>query len=206
MKNISYIINGVFAVAIIVLFILFFTSNKKNTEGDSTLLKFAEGDTTGVLPIAYINVDSLLHHYNLYNDSSEELLLEQKKINTIVDQKRKQLEGEYADFQKKVQNNAFLSQERYEQEGKRIQGLEASIQGQVQKLQADMYEKQDKMNNQISDSIRINVEDYNKKANYQLIFSNTPITKNIIVAKGSYDITKVIIAQMNSRYQKETVK
>lgn len=205
MKNISYIINGVFAVAIIVLFILFFTSNKKNTEGDSSLLKFAEGDTTGVLPIAYITVDSLLHHYNLYNDASEELLLEQKKINTTADQKRRQLEAEYADFQKKAQNNAFLSQERGEQEANRIRNLEASIQGQIQKLQNDYLEKQMKMNAQISDSIRINLEDYNKKANYQLIFSNTGMD-NIIVAKSSYDITKVITAQMNARYKKEPVK
>lgn len=205
MKNISYIINGVFAVAIIVLFILFFTSNKKNTEGDASLPKFAAGDTTGVLPIAYITVDSLLHHYNLYNDASEELLLEQRKINTTADQKRKQLEAEYADFQKKAQNNAFLSQERGEQEANRIRNLEASIQGQIQKLQNDYLDKQMKMNTQISDSIRINLEDYNKKANYQLIFSNTGMD-NIIVAKGSYDITKAIIAQMNARYKKEPAK
>lgn len=205
MKNISYIINGVLAVAIIVLFILFFTSNKKNATVDSTLLKFAEGDTTGVLPIAYINVDSLLHHYNLYNDASEELLLEQKKMNATAQQKSQQLEAEYADFQKKAQNNAFLSPERGQQEETRIRNLQASIQNQMQKLQADFYDKQNKMNNQISDSIRINLEEYNKKANYQLIFSNTGMD-NIIVAKSSYDITKAIIAQMNNRYKKEVAK
>lgn len=205
MKNISYIINGVLAVAIIVLFILFFTSNKKNTEGDSTRLKFAEGDTTGVLPIAYINVDSLLHHYNLYNDASEELLLEQNKIKTTAEQKGKQLEGEYKEFQRKAQNNAFLSQERYDQELARIQNLEASIKNQIQKLQYDLGEKQLRMNAQITDSIRINLEDYNKTANYQLIFSNTGMD-NIIVAKSSYDITTSIIAKMNGRYKKEAAK
>jgi len=40
MKNISYIINGVFAVAIIVLFILFFTSNKGNTGTEDSSLTF----------------------------------------------------------------------------------------------------------------------------------------------------------------------
>lgn len=202
MKNISYIINGVLAVAIIVLFILFFTSNKKNTAGDSALLKIAEGDSTGVLPVAYVNIDSLLRHYNLYNDASEELLLESNKIKATAEQKGKQLESEYADFNKKAQNNAFLSQERYDQETVRIRNLETSIQNQIQKLQYDLGEKQLRMNAQISDSIRINLEHYNKKANYQIIFSNTGMD-NIIVAKSSYDITKAIIAQMNSRYKKE---
>lgn len=205
MKNISYIINGVLAVAIIVLFVLFFTSNKGNNSGDTTTLAFSKGDTTSVLPVAFINVDTLLTHYNLYNDSSENLLLEQKKINSTVEQKRRQLEGEYAEFQKKVQNNAFLSQERYEQEGKRIQNLEASIQNQIQKLQGDYLQKQASMNSQIFDSIHANLEDYNKKANYQIIFSNTGFD-NILIAKDSYDITKVIINQMNSRYKKESAQ
>jgi len=205
MKNISYIINGVLAVAIIVLFIMFFTSNKKNSAGDTTPLKFAEGDSSSLLPVAFINVDTLLTHYNLYNDSSEDLLVDQNKINATVSQKRKQLENEYADFQKKVQNNAFLSQDRYDQETKRIQNLEASIQNQIQKLQNDYLQKQAQMNSQIFDSIHVNLEDYNKKANYQIIFSNTGFD-NILVAKHSYDITKVILNQMNNRYKKEAAK
>lgn len=205
MKNISYIINGVLAVAIIVLFVLFFTSNKNNNSGDTTTLAFSKGDTTSVLPVAFINVDTLLTHYNLYNDSSENLLLEQKKINSTIEQKGRQFEGEYAEFQKKLQNNAFLSQERYEQEGKRIQSLEISIKSQINKLQNDYLEKQARMNSQIFDSIHANLEDYNKNANYQIIFSNTGFD-NILIAKDSYDITKIIINQMNSRYKKESAQ
>lgn len=204
MKNISYIINGVLAVAIIVLFVLFFTSNKNNTP-QTTTLAFSEGDSTSVLPIAYVNVDTLLTHYNLYNDSNEELILEQKKFESTAQQKKKQLESEYGDFNKKLQNNAFLSQDRAEQEAARIQKLEVSIQNDLQRLQTEIMQKQAKMNSQIFDSIRVNLDDYNKKANYQVIFSNTGFD-NILVAKESYDITKTMISQMNSRYKKEQAK
>lgn len=206
MKNISYIINGVLAVAIIVLFVLFFSSEKKGSEGGSSYLKIAEGDSTGVLPVAYVNIDSLVSNYTLYDESNTELMAEQTKINATAEQKHRQLKDEYDKFQKKVQINAFLTQEKGEEEAKRIQNLEVSIQNQMQKLEKDYMEKQSKMNQRISDSIRVNLEDYNKKANFQIIFSNTPMTKNILVAKDSYDITNAIILQMNNRYKKEATK
>ncbi|WP_108823199.1 OmpH family outer membrane protein [Dysgonomonas sp. Marseille-P4361] len=205
MKNISYIINGVLAVAIIVLFILFFTSNKNSTPQTTTTLAFSEGDSTSVLPIAYVNVDTLLTHYNFYKDSFEELAAEEKKITATAEQKKRQLESEYNTFNQKLQKNAFLSQEQFDSEANRIRNLEANIQNSLQKLQADIMQKQAKMNTQIFDSIRVNLNDYNKKANYQIIFSNTGFD-NILVAKDSYDITKTIVDKMNSRYKKEQAK
>lgn len=204
MKNISYIINGALAVAIIVLFILFFTS--KNSSSDSnTTIAFSKEDSTSVLPVAFINVDTLLTQYNLYNDSFEEIAAEEKKIASTAEQKKKQLENEYNTLNQKLQKNAFLSQEQFDAEANRIRNLEASIQNNIQKLQADFFQKQNKMNNQIFDSIRVNLDDYNKKANYHIIFSNRGLD-NILTAKKSYDITKVIVEQMNSRYKKESAK
>lgn len=204
MKNISYIINGVLAVAIIVLFILFFTSKDKNSDSTTTIA-FSKEDSTSVLPVAYVNVDTLLTHYNLYKDSNENLLAEQRKLESTAEQKKKQLESEYNTFNQKLQKNAFLSQEQYDAEANRVRNIEASIQRDLQKLQGEIMEKQGKMNVQIFDSLKVNLEDYNKKANYHIIFSNTGFD-NILVAKESYDITKVMIAQMNSRYKKESAK
>lgn len=204
MKNISYIINGVLAVAIIVLFILFFSSKDKASESTTTIA-FSKEDSTSVLPVAYVNVDTLLSKYNLYNDSSEELALEYKKIESTAKQKQNQLQNEYADFTKKLQNNLFISQERAEQEQARVRNLEVTIQRDMQKLENDYLQKQARMNSQIFDSVRVNLNDYNKIANYHIIFSNTGFD-NILVAKESYDITKAIINQMNSRYKKESAK
>lgn len=204
MKNISYIINGVLAVAIIVLFILFFSS-KGNTSDSTTTIAFSKEDSTTVLPVAYVNVDTLLTHYNLYKDSFDELAAEEKKIASTAEQKKKQLESEYNTLNQKLQKNAFLSQEQFDTEANRIRNLEASIQNNIQKLQADYMQKQAKMNNQIFDSLRVNLEDYNKKANYHIIFSNRGFD-NILTAKESYDITKVVVDQMNARYKKESAK
>ncbi|WP_029904701.1 OmpH family outer membrane protein [Prevotella sp. 10(H)] len=205
MKNISYIINGVLAVAIIVLFILFFTSNKKGTEGGSASLNFAEGDSTGVLPVAYVNVDSLLINYNYAKDANDVLMKEYNSANATLNNKQRQFENEVADFRKKLENNVFLSQERAQQEQTRIQKIESDLHATAQRLQDDYMRKQAKMNAQVTDSVRTCLKEYNKKANYQIIFSNTGLD-NVLLAKDSYDITKDVIVLLNSRYKPEAAK
>lgn len=205
MKNISYIINGVFAVAIIVLFILFFTSNKGNTGTEDSSLTFTKGDSTGMLPIAYVNVDSLLINYNYAKDANDALMKKYNSSNATLTQKQRQLEAEGAEFQRKVQNNAFLSQERAQQEAARIQKLESDLHAMAQKLQEDYIREQQKVNTQMADSVRLILKEMNKTANYQMIFSNTGLD-NVLLAKDGYDITQKVITLLNSRYKPEASK
>ena len=71
MKNINYIINGVLAVAVVILFVMQF-SDKKETRN---VRPVASGENlTGTLPVAYVNVDSLLENYNYAKDLNEIIL------------------------------------------------------------------------------------------------------------------------------------
>lgn len=204
MKNVSYIINGVFAVAIIILFILFFTSNKKSGAEETTSpLKF-EGDSV-LLPLAYVNVDSIYLNYNLAKDANDALMKKYNSSNAEITRRQRQLEAEITDFQKKVQNNAFLSQERAQQEQLRIQQLEADLHTLAQRYQEEYAREQQKMNGQIADSVRLCLKEYNKTANYQIIFSNAGLD-NVLLAKDSYDITTKIINLLNTRYKPQVSK
>lgn len=205
MKNISYVINGVFAVAIIVLFILFFTSNKKDSAEGAISPSFAKGDSTGVLPIAYVNMDSLLMNYTYAKDANDVLMKKYNSANATLTQKQRQFENEVADFQRKAQNNAFLSQERMQQESLRIQKLEADLHSTAEKLREDYVVEQNKMNSQVTDSVRTCLKLYNKAANYQVIFNNVGLD-NVLLAKDSYDITKDVLLLLNSRYKPESAK
>ena len=73
MKNINYIINGVLAVAVVILFVMQF-SGKKETSVSSPAVSAGEGAIAGKLPIAYVNVDSLLENYNYAKDLNEIIL------------------------------------------------------------------------------------------------------------------------------------
>ena len=71
MKNINYVINGVLAVAVIILFVMQFSSKKESTVAPAFT---TEGDSTNLLPVAYVNVDSLLSNYNYSKDLNERIL------------------------------------------------------------------------------------------------------------------------------------
>ena len=200
MKNVSYLINGVLAVAIIILFILFFTS--KSGGSDAPSLTFEGGDSAALLPVAYVNLDSLLLNYNFHKDENEKLMRKVESSNATVSQKKRQVDAEAADFQKKYDNGAFLSPERAQQEYQRIQKLAADLQTAMQRMENEIALEQQRVSEQTADSVRICVKEYNKTANFQIIFSNSGLN-NILLAKESYDITPQVIKLMNSRYTPE---
>lgn len=199
MNNISYAINGVLGVAIIVLFILFFTS-KNGSSSDIKTVKFEAGDSTATLPIAYVNVDSLLVKYQFAKDASAKLMSKYNASNNAVAQKQRAFEAEATEFQRKLQQNAFISEDRARQEGQRIQKIEADLQQMAQRLQTEFAQEQQRMNEQITDSVRANLKLYNKTANYDIIFSDRAMD-NVLIAKDKYDITDEILVLLNSRYK-----
>lgn len=199
MKNVSYVINGVLAVAIIILFVLFFTS--KNNCGNTVTTGSSNSDSTATLPIAYVNVDSLLAKYEFAKTESERLLNKFKSSQGTLAQKQRQLQSEYADFQDKIQKNIFLSQERAQQEAQRIQKLEADLQQMGQRIEGELAQEEMKINVQIADSVRLYLKEFNKKANFQVIFSNNRMD-NILIANEKYDVTNQVLEGLNSRYKK----
>lgn len=196
MKNLSYVINGILAVAIIILFILFFTS--KNESVDSMSVKF-ENDTTITLPLAYVNIDSVLTNYNYAKEASDELMKKSESSRASLNQKQKQIENEYREFQRKLQNNAFLTQERAQQEQNRIQKLAADLEQTAARMDNELAMDQMKINSQLADSVRLCIKEFNKTANYHIIFSNSGLD-NILYAKEKYDITDEVTSLLNKRH------
>lgn len=197
MKNINYIISGILALAVVILFVLQF-STKKEAKADDHVATSGT-DVQGVLPIAYINTDSLLLNYNYAKDLNEALLRRQENARASMNEKGRQLEKEVGDFQRKVQNNAFLSQERAQQEQQRLMKKQQDLQELEQRLTNEILVEQQKMNEQLRDSINTFLKEYNKSKKYEMIFSNT-MGDNILIANPIYDITDQVIELLNKQY------
>ena len=117
MRNINYVINGVLAVAVVILYVMQFSGKK---ESGVTRNFTPTKDATALLPIAYVNVDSLLLNYNYSKDLNEIILKKQENSRANITQKARSLESEMQDFQRKIENNAFLTRERAQQEQDRL--------------------------------------------------------------------------------------
>ena len=197
MKN-NYIVSGVLAVALILLYILHFTSKPQSNQ-EQVKYEFAAGDSSISLPIAYINVDSLLMNYNFATDLNEALMRKEESSRASLTQKERQVQTAYQDFQRKIENNAFLTQQRAAEEQQRIEKMGEEYQRMAQQLGNELGLEQQKLNIQLSDSVREALKDFNRNKNFEVIISNTA-SDNILLAHPKYDITDEVIVYLNKRY------
>ena len=196
MKNINYVINGVLAVAVVILYIMQFSGKK---ESSVTRTFASAGDTTALLPIAYVNVDSLLLNYNYSKDLNEIILKKQENSRANITQKARSLQGEMQDFQRKVENNAFLTRERAEQEQQRLLNKQQELQNLDSQLAQELMQEQQKLNEQLRDTVVSQLKAFNQGRGYQVVFSNT-VGDNILLAGDSYDITGELLEYLNKNY------
>jgi outer membrane protein len=201
MKNLSLIVNVVLAVAVIVLFVMVFDL-KKSSGAKPDDVKVAHLPKEGKLPIAYVNIDSLLLNYKFAKESNEALIKKQESSRLTVNVQAQSLQKEMVDFQKKLQNNAFLSRERAEQEQIRIQKKQQDLQQLDQKLSQQLMQEQQKMSTRLRDTINKFMKDFNKGNKYQMIISNTS-NDNVLYAAKAYDITNEVTKQLNERFDKK---
>ena len=192
MKNINYIISGVLAAAIVVLFVMQFSDKKL---GGADAVGVSDSEMVR-LPIAYVKVDSLLQGYKYSVDMNDTFLSKAESSRAELNQKANRFQAEYLEFQKKIENNAFLTRERAEQEGNRLQRREQQLRQDSEKMQMDLALEQQKMNEQLRDTIIANLKEFNKDKKYQLIFTG----ETILIGEDYYDITGDVINFLNARY------
>lgn len=194
----SNIIHLVLALGIVILFVLHFTQRPSV----STDFAPQTADSSGVvarLPIAYVNVDSLLLHYNYSIDLNEVLLRKRENAQATLNQKMRQLETDMAEFQRKHENNAFLSEQSFKSQQQGLIKKQQDLQKLEESLAQELMQEQQSMNNLLRDSIYRFLETYNQKKNYHLILSNT-LNDNVLLAHPMYDITSDIIELLNAQY------
>jgi len=138
MKNTySYVIGGIIAVAVVVLYILFFTS-RTSLNSDKNGAVFNLSDSTVTLPIAYVNIDSLLSNYNFAKDLNEALIRKEESSRATLNQKQREMQTAAQEFERKRQNNAFLSQDRAQQEYDRIMRMQQEYEQTANRLSQEI--------------------------------------------------------------------
>lgn len=206
MNKIQIIISSVLAACVVALFVLVFVfqfGGKKAPE----LVQVDE-----VLPIAIVNTDSILKHYTLAVESTEQLMTSYENSTVKLDNQARAFQKEYEsfqrdvmDFQRKVEANAFLSRERAESEQKRLQSKEQQLlkkqqdlEALRQKLSSDFMEQQNVLNKQLADSVQQYLREYNADGRFHLIVNDAVVMNKV----AGYDITDEVIEGLNARYTK----
>ena len=159
----------------------------------------AETAQTGDLKIAYVEVDSLMTQYEFCKEFS--LVLQKKSNNArnTLTQKGQQLQNAAANFQQKLNNNAFTSREQAESQQAAIQRQQQSLQELQARLENELANETAKYNEALRDSLMHFLDAYNKDKKFDLIL--TKQGDNILYAAKRFDITKDVINGLNKRYK-----
>lgn len=199
MKN---IVNVLCACALVMgLAILPACSNKAETANDVNVGRnTVGGDSTlfnkGNLPIAYVDLDSIVAVYEYAKDL-------ETKYAKQVESDRKSLESRYLmlvksqeEFQTKVQNNSFFSQSSAEQQYAELLEKERKLQEDGQRIEMEHLQAQQQMLQDIYTAINAYITEYNKTAGYDVILTKAA---TLYIYEG-YDITKEIADGLNAKY------
>ena len=170
--------------------------DKSNPQIDkkTTTEKTASGD----LKIAYVEVDSIMSQYKFCKEYSLILQKKGQNIQNTLMAKQQQLQAATANFQQKLQQNAYTREQ--------AEGIQAGLQKQGADLDAlnrrltnEFQVETDKYNKALRDSIQHFLVAYNKDKKYSLILSKAG--DNLLYADKAYDITSEVIAGLNKAYK-----
>ena len=202
MKTMKYILNGFLGLALVLLFAQCTPQNNTTTTTAAAPVATAG---TGNMKIAYVEIDSLLTKYRFCTDMNEMMIRKEENIRTTLNEKAKKLDAAMREFQRKIENNGFVSQESAQQQQARLVKQQQDLQALQEKLGKELADENLKNNLQLRDSINSFIKIYNQSKGYTFIFSNSGFD-NLLYADKAYNITEEIVEGLNKRYNPATKK
>jgi outer membrane protein len=196
MKNFSVVLNAVLVAAVAVLFVLFFTNKSNKNEA-----VVADGSAAQKGDVVYIQIDSLVNNYDMFNDLRSELESKATKIQNDLNKKSRAFENDAKNFEEKL-NKGLLTRSQAESMQASLLQRQQELQNYTQQKQMEMAEEETVMINKVMDAIKTYVKEYNKTHQFALILTTSNTTQVVIDGSVSLDITQDVLNGLNEEYIK----
>lgn len=153
--------------------------------------------------IAVVNTDTLLSKYEYAQKVSESLNDKAENSRANYNEKLRIFNQELSEFQRKVQNNGFLSMERAQSEQSRLQNEERKLQALNQQLTQELMQEQARLTTELRDTVSNFLGEY-AKGRYKLILNNNMANDLVLYSVPAMDITETVVEALNARYRAAT--
>jgi len=193
------ILNVVFLIGLIVLYILHFT--RPVSQPVAAAVKMSKN---APLKIVYVNSDTIMEKYELVSEMMEELEGTMKKLENDIKTRQVQVEEEAAVFQEQV-NNRQISEEKAQARYQELMEKQQTIVELKEKYSQQMSEKEYDLNVLLVDSVNNFLRRFNKQHGYDYIMQYK-FAGSIFLANDSLDITSEVIEALNGEYRKSGKK
>ena len=189
MKSNTWIFNGVLAVAVVILYILHFTSG-------TTPIKASAAGGAGT-KVAYFEIDSIQNNYTFFKDVKDALQLKDMENAKQLTALKNAFSAKYQDLQK---NGQYLSQGEVVARQQELQQLEKNYANTEQQLTQALQEESYRKLQEVKKKIEAFILKYNKDKQFAYVFSSNA---DLMYYKDTtYDITVDIVKGLNAEYKK----
>ena len=196
MKNFPLALNIILLVAVVVLYVLYFSDIKPQKASSSA------SDTSNVnLKIAYINSDTVLKYYDYLKVNKDQLEAKSNKLNQEFRNRAIGLDSEIKAYQRNV-NSMTLGQVRAAEED--LAKKQQNLQMYQQTLSQQLMEEEAKLNKELYDRVTSFLKTYGDERGLQLVLKYDP-TSDVLYGTSGLDITRDVITGLNEAYKTEKV-
>lgn len=192
--NKQNIFNVLFAVAILISFILILNKSPKQKSGE----------IGSSMKIAFVNSDSLMVNYDMFNDMKTELEIETDKMRSQLATKEQSLQDQIMAFQKRIQAGTISEIDAKKTEDNLRKQQQEYIE-MNEKFSNQIANKEFEMSKSVLDSVQSVIEEINKIENYDYVLGFTK-GAGILYANPNHDITNIVVEVLNKNYKKSKSK
>ncbi len=191
MKNISLVLNGILAIAVIVLYYLHFSGPGK-TDAVSTPAPKSQ-------KLAYINSDSVLKYYDYFKVSREKLETKGRQLDQDLKSRATSLQGEFESYQRNA-STLTMGQARAVEED--LTKKRQNLQLYQESLSQQMLVDQEKMTKELYEKVTSYLRKYGEENGLEIVFKYDA-TSDVLFASDSMDISAVVVKGLNEAYRLE---
>lgn len=192
MKNLSLVINVVLLILVGYLFFQAQSNKKAIQQFKAEVRTDSTGDSNKHFPIAYINMDSIQANYSYFQKLKSDFETKQKSASNELTAMQKRFQSRTKQLQDKA---ATMTMDEQEKAMAEINKMQQDFQNKQQSVDQELYDHNNKLQQEILDKIETYLKDYNKDGKYAYIFSYEP---GLMYYKDSVlDITNDVLIGLN---------
>ena len=158
-------------------------------------------DPTNQGSIVYVQLDSLINQYDMFNDLRSELENKAQAIQDDLTKKGRSFESAAKDFQAKIEKG-LLTRSQAEEQQQRLAERQQNLQNLSQQKQYEMAEEEAVMGRRVMDAVQTYLQKYNQEKGYAMIITTSAATNTVIVGNPALDITQDVLTGLNNEYIK----
>lgn len=147
--------------------------------------------------VRYVSQDSILKYYTYADVVSQQIQEQQAKLMAYGNQLQSMANNLQNEFNQKLQNNQFLTQQLAENEARNVQQKLQGYDSQFNKRQAEVQTQVLALQQTLADSIHNFIDEFVKANPYDAIV----LREGCLYVNPALDITQQIIDGLNARYQ-----